>query len=135
MKRALLLGMLLLVLCPAAARGDLLADSEAKGEAPWPALHNVVLGPSAALRLVVNASPDRALAVTFRLDCHRGVAHRRKQYKLPRLAPINRRVSLPIRNPDSCFVDAKALFDDALDEDGWIVVKLYGRAELTASLG
>jgi hypothetical protein len=73
--------------------------------------------------------------VTFRLDCYRGAANRRKQFKLPRRAPINRRVSFPIRNPNFCFVDAKASFDDdVVDEDGWIVVKLYGRAELTTPL-
>jgi hypothetical protein len=83
---------------------------------------------------VVNASPNGALAVNFGLDCYRGAAHRRKQFKLPRRAPINRRVSFPIRNPDFCFVDAKASFNDAANEDGWIVVKLYGRAELTAPL-
>jgi hypothetical protein len=86
------------------------------------------------LRLVVNASPGRAFTVTFGLDCYRGVAHRRKQFKLPRRTPINRRVDFPIRNPDFCFVDAKASFEDPVDEDGWIVVKLYGRAELTAPL-
>ncbi len=134
MKRALLLGMLLLVLFPAAAHGALLADSEARGESPGPALHASVLGPATPLRLVVNASLGRALTVTFGLDCYRGVAHRRKQFKLPRRAPINRRVSFPIRNPDFCFVDAKASFEDAVDEDGWIVVKLYGRAALTAPL-
>lgn len=135
MKRPILLGVLLLVLFPSAAHGELLADSEAKGKAPWPALHKVVFGPSAALRLVVNASPDRLLAATFRLNCYRGTANRRKQFKLPRRAPINRRVTLPIRNPNFCFVDAKASFDDNMDEDGWIVVKLYGRAELTAPVG
>ena len=134
MKRALLLGMLVLLLFPAAAHGDLLADSEARGESPGPALYASVLGPATPLRLVVNASPGRALTVTFRLDCYRGAAHRRKQFKLPRRAPINRRVSFPIRNPDFCFVDAKASFDDPVDEHGWIVVKLYGRAELTAPL-
>jgi hypothetical protein len=134
MKRPLLLGMLLLVLFPVAAHGELLADSEGKGRAPWPALHNAVTGPATPLRLVVNASPGRVLAVTFRLDCYRGAANRRKEYKLPRWAPINRRVSFPIRNPDFCFVDTKASFDDAVDEDGWIIVKLYGRAELTAPL-
>jgi hypothetical protein len=134
MKRALLLGMVLLVQCPAAAHGDLLANSEAKGESPGPVLHNAVLGPSTPLRLVVNASSGRVLAVTFRLDCYRDGAHRRKRFKLPRRTPINRRVSFPIQNPDFCFVDAKASFDDLVDGDGWIVVKLYGRAELTAPL-
>lgn len=132
MKRVLLLGMLPLVMFPAAAHGALLADSEARGESPRPTLHALVLGPAAPLRLVVNASPDRALTVTFGLDCYRGLTHRRKQFKLPRRAPINRRVSFPIRNPDFCFVHAKASFDDPVDEDGRIVVKLYGRAELTA---
>lgn len=134
MKRPLLLGILLLLLFPTAAHGELLADSKAEGKAPWPALHNAVLDPAVPLRLVVNASPGRALAVTFRLDCYRGVANRRKEYKLPRRAPINRRIGFPIRNPDNCFVDTKASFDDAIDEDGWIVVKLYGRAALTAPL-
>jgi hypothetical protein len=133
-KRPLLLGILLLVLFPAAANGELLAGSEAEGETPTATLRNVVLDPTAPLRLVANSSPGWPLAVTFRLDCYRGVAHRGKEYKLPRRAPFNRRIRFPIRNPISCYIYARASFDDGLGEDGWIVMKLYGRAALTAPL-
>jgi hypothetical protein len=134
MRRSLLLGMLLLACLPTTARGELLADSKAEGKTPLPALHNAVLDPAAPVRLVVNASPGRALAVTLRLDCYRDLAHRAREYKLPRRAPIDRRIRFPVRNPDYCFLDAEASFDDAIDQDGWIVVKLYGRAALTAPL-
>lgn len=125
MKRALLLGMVLLMTLPAAASAKLLAQSVAQGQYPFAHVDLDTEQLTGPVQMEVRSNPRSTLVPEFQISCESGTSSSARAYFLRKqVGPINKRFALPIKNPDNCNVLADARFDT--QDRGRIVLRILG---------
>lgn len=125
MKRALLLGMVLLMTLPAAASAKLLSQSVAQGQYPFAHVDLDTEQLTGPVRMEVRSNPRSTLVPEFQISCESGTSSSSRGYFLRKQrAPFNKRFALPISNPDDCNVLASARFDR--QDRGRIVLRIFG---------
>jgi hypothetical protein len=124
-RRALLLATVLLAL-PVTASAKLLASSIDHGNIPHAYFGKSLDPPRGPYRLEVRAEPEAPLGVGLDWQCSRGSHNRALEVDYqPLVSPIDRRLRLPMRKPDWCYVSIDAGFVDT-EVEGMISLKLFG---------
>lgn len=114
---------------PASASGILVAESSDSSNVPLASASGWLYSPS-HVRIVVTASPEATLDVSLDLQCSRDNIERRVQRDLePQIGPVRRRVKLPMRKPDECYIDATASYV-VFEQSGTIIARVYGHGQL-----
>lgn len=122
----LVLALLVALLLPTSAFAAApFASAVDGGDLPHASAGGWLEEPDRSPRLIVRSWPTAPLSISVEIQCSRGSHKASMDTDLEEQpGPVDRRLKLPMRNSDACYVSVDAWFED-LGQPGTIIAKLY----------